>query len=511
MKTQVLIVGAGPTGLTLACELARRGVHFRIIEKAPEPFAGSRGKGLQPRTLELFEDLGVLDAVLAAGMRYPPLRAYAEGAVVWEGHMHEHREATPEVPFPNPWMLPQARTEGILRERLAESGFHVEFATELTGLEQDAEGVTATLLHAGQIQQVRACYLVGADGGRSFVRKQLGVGFEGETRESDRMLIGDVQVDGLDRAYWHTWPKPGTRTLRLGLCPLPGTNLFQFMAPLGPDEVPELSLESLQKRFDTGSGRSDIRLHGLSWLSLYRVNIRLVDRYRTGNVFLAGDAAHVHSPAGGQGLNTGVQDAYNLGWKLGQVLAGAPEALLDTYEEERRPIAANVLGISTKLHQRSAQGDPNAYQRGTETQQLGLHCRGSSLSRDERATPVGLQAGDRAPDAPCHDATGSPVRLFEAFRGPHFTLLAWGASQTDLVNRLNAHPGRGVHAYTVVRPGEPSHERTLVDTYGHVHRAYGADSGTLMLVRPDGYLGWITPQSSADSLHAYLRQVSASA
>lgn len=493
VEVPVLVVGGGPTGLTLAVDLARRGVACRIIDKSPEPFPGSRGKGLQPRTLEVFEDLGVLERVFAAGGPYPPLRAYAGERVVWEGRMSEHREPTPDVPYPNVWMLPQWRTEELLRERLAGLGGHVEFGTELTALEQDAHGVTATLVHAGSEERVRARYLVGADGGRSFVRKWLGVGFAGETHASDRMLIADVHVEGLDREHWHTWPDAGGRKLRVALCPLPGTDVFQLTVPLAPEDTPELSLESLQKRFAEASGRRDIRLHGPRWVSLYRVNIRRVDRYRVGRVFLAGDAAHVHSPMGGQGLNTGIQDGYNLGWKLGAVLAGAPESLLDTYEEERLPIAAGVLGISTRLYQRSVRGEEEAYRRGSETQQLGLHYRGGSLSRDTRETPGQVRAGDRAPDAPCQDATGAPLRLFETFRGPHFTLLAFGSGHADTVARVNARYGPTVKALAVIDPG------------GHARTAYDVEGDALVLVRPDGYIGLFARPGHFAEVEDFLR------
>jgi len=206
-------------------------------------------------------------------------------------------------------------------------------------------------------------------------------------------------------------------------------------------------------------------------------------------------------------LNTGVQDAYNLGWKLGQVLMDAPEQLLDSYEEERLPIAANVLGISTRLLNRSIQGDANAYQRGTETQQLGLGYRGSSLSRDERAALQAVVAGDRAPDAPCHDATGTPIRLFDIFRGPSFTLLAFGAGSTQIVQAINARYNGSVHAHAVVRSGQGAESAGIVDTDGYAHRAYGIDSDTLVLIRPDGYIGMITQQRSEGALDEYLSQV----
>src|ERR1700689_4960779 len=246
--------------------------------------------------------------------------------------------------------------------------------------------------------------MVGADGGRSFVRRALGVGFEGETWKDERMLVGDVQADGLDREHWHSWPKHEAGWV--ALCPLPSTNAFQFQAQIAAEEADEPTLQRFQQIIDERTGQPGIRLHNATWLSLYRANVRMVDRFRMGRVFLAGDAAHVHSPAGGQGMNTGIQDGYNLGWKLGEVLAGAPAELLDTYEEERLPIAASILGITTKLHRTIFTGNAGDQRRGPETLQLGLNYRGGSLARGERNSAASVQAGDRAPDAPCTSATG---------------------------------------------------------------------------------------------------------
>ncbi|MDN3356911.1 FAD-dependent oxidoreductase [Actinomadura sp. DC4] len=451
----MLIVGAGPTGLTLACDLARRGVDVRVIEK--ERPAGSRGKGLQPRTLEVFEDLGVLDAITAAGAPYPPLRSYAGGEVVWEGRMHEPREPTPDVPYPTVLMVPQWRTEEILRDRLTVLGGRVEHAA-LTDLTQDDGGVTALL---GTGDRIRAAYLVGADGGRSLVRKRLGVAFEGETHEAERMLIADVRTGDLDRDHWHMWADLAAQTLRAALCPLPGTDVFQFTSPLAGAETPEPSLATFQKIL---AEVSDVRLTDVGWTSVYRVNIRMAERFRDRRVFLAGDAAHVHSPAGGQGLNTGVQDAYNLGWKL------AAERALDTYEEERLPVAAGVLGLSTRLYREAAERQADAHRRGEETEQLGIGYPGSSLAVG------GGKAGERAPDAPLRDG-----RLFEVFQGTHFTLLGFGEEHAATVAEVNARYGPAVRAYTVGPAGD------LADTAGHARRAYG--TGGLVLVRPDGYIG----------------------
>ncbi|NVI90650.1 FAD-dependent monooxygenase [Actinomadura sp. BRA 177] len=470
----VLIIGAGPTGLTLAVDLARRGIRHRIID--PGTPTGSRGKGLQPRTLEVFDDLGVIGALLDTGGLYPPIRAYAGAEVVWEGRMAEPKDASDAVPYPNGLMVPQWRTEQILRDRLAELGGRVEKA-ELATFAQDADGVTATLAD-GTI--VHAAYLVGADGGRSTVRKTLGISFAGETRAEERALIGDVRTADLDRDHWHTWADLETRTARVGLCPLAGTDDFQFTAPIPASENPELTLATYQKMLEAGSGRTDIRLTDLTWSSIYRVNIRMAERFRDGRVFLAGDAAHVHSPAGGQGLNTGVQDAYNLGWKLAAVINGGPPALLDTYEEERLPVAAGVLGISTKLHEKAARGQADAYQRGEELQQLLLGYPDSSLS----AGPLG---GTRAPDAVLHDKSGIRHRLHDLLRGPHFTVLAF---DTEF-----EHPD--VRVVTIGERGDY--------TGTEVQATYAAG---LALIRPDGY---IACTGDAPEIRTHLARLGAAA
>ncbi|WP_436761003.1 FAD-dependent oxidoreductase [Streptosporangium sp. V21-05] len=527
IQDQVLVVGAGPTGLTLAIDLARRGVDVRIVERSPEPPTGSRGKGIQPRTQEVFDDLGVIEEVIATGGIYPAMRAYRGDQVVWEGRMHEIREPDAEVPYPMVLMQPQWRVERILRDRLAELGRMVEFGVEVTGFEQDGDGVTVTLtgpgLGAGSgsepvsgseqgagcgVERVRCAYLVGADGGRSFVRGHLPIGFEGETFETERMLIGDVRTPDLDREYWHVWADTATGTMRVALCPLPGTDVFQFTAPV-TGETPELSPESFQKIFDEGSGRTDVRFTAVSWVSLYRVNIRMAERFRAGRVLLAGDAAHVHSPAGGQGLNTGVQDAYNLGWKLAAALGGAPGRLLDTYEEERLPVAADVLGISTRLHRRAEAGERDAHVRDGETQQLLLGYRGASLA-------VGERGGERVPDAVLGTGTRSGEvsgtetrpddvtatgRLFDVLRGPHFTLLAVGTAHAALVKEVNAAYGPGVRAHTVLQGDEPCGPGDLLDVDGRIHRHYGRG---LVLVRPDGYVGY---HGGEDGLQDYLAGV----
>ena len=485
VDTQVLICGAGAAGLTLAIDLARRGVDFRLIDKIPGPFPGSRGKGIQPRSQEVFEDLGVLDRMQATGGLYPPTRTYRDGGYEDEPMMAEG-EPTPGEPYVRPLMLPQNLTEGILRERLAQFGKAPEFGRALTGFDQDAAGVTARLRTAADEETVRVRYLVGADGGRSFVRRALAIDFPGQTLPI-RAIVADLVLDGLSRDAWHRW---GSGENQISLCPLAGAHLIQLQAPVCLDADAEISDAEIAAMIRERTGRSDLILKSVVWRSVYGMNARLADRYRVRRVLLAGDAAHIHPPTGGQGLNTSVQDAYNLGWKLAAVLAGAPEALLDSYEAERRPIAAEMLGLTTTLLAAAqARGD---MRRGRDTHQLDLGYAASSLCVELRPGDNRLRPGDRAPDAPCIDAAGRPLRLFDVCAGPHWTLLVQGAAPS-------AAPRPGLKRVTI--GGD------LFDAGGHFADSYGLEKGQWMLVRPDGYVGAAGGAGDAEALDAYLANI----
>lgn len=477
--TDVLICGAGAAGLALAIDLARRGVAFRLIDAAAEPFRGSRGKGIQPRSLEVFEDLGVVDRLVAAGGAYPPQRVHRADGGFEDSPFMEIGEPTPREPYRIPLMLPQFMTEAILRERLAELGGRPRYGQALEAFTQDEHGVTATV--GGTALRVR--YLVGADGGRSLVRHTLGVGFPGRTLEV-RALVADMVLDGLSRDAWHRWNEG--RPDSISLCPLMGTDWFQLQARVPLDGEVDLSPDGLAAMIAERTGRRDLRVRSVSWASAYSMNARLADRYRVGRVLLAGDAAHIHPPTGGQGLNTSVQDAYNLGWKLAAVLRGAPPALLETYEEERRPIAAGMLGLSTKLLG-MARAD-GGLKRGRDTQQLDLGYPGSSLA-------VGRSAGHRAPDAPLCGAAGQPMRLFDLLRGTHWTLIAYHAPSIGLA------PRRGLRIHRIGDRGD------IVDMNGHFRDAYGLALGECVLVRPDGYIGAVMSAGETASLDAYLMAV----
>lgn len=495
IHTDILICGAGAAGLTLALDLARRHIGFLLIDQAQAPFAGSRGKGIQPRSLEIFEALGVANRMVAAGGYYPPQRKYRADGGYDEQPSTEAAAPSPAEPYGQPLMLPQYLTEGVLRQRLAELGHAPRYGHALAGFAQDADGVSARVATADGETAVRARYLVGADGGRSFVRKALDIGFPGESMKV-RAVVADLTLGGLERGIWHRW---GDGPRQLGLCPLMGTGLFQLQMPVPLEGEVDLSEAGLSAAIAGRSGRADIVLHAVHWRSVYEMSSRLAERYRVGRVFIAGDAAHVHPPTGGQGLNTSVQDAWNLGWKLAAALEGAPDALLDTYETERRQIAAGMLGLASRLLDAARQqGD---LRRGRETQQLDLGYRTSPLSLDERAQDAvaraALSAGDRAPDAPCRGAAGQPLRLFTLLNSGDWSLLRYEPATPS----SPADARRGLRAIDIGAAGE------LRDDGGHLREAYGFTPGDVALIRPDGYVAALSHNQRSPALAAYLQSV----
>ncbi|GIF09135.1 FAD-dependent oxidoreductase [Actinoplanes siamensis] len=499
VRDPVLIVGAGPAGLVTALEFTRRDIDVRIIDRSSAPAGGSRAKGIQPRTLEILESLGVVDAVLEAGGPFPRWRSYRAGQVAWEKSIYEllgieQPAPIPAVPYPETWMIPQWRTQEILTEALAQRGVRVEYGSALTGLDDDGAGVTATVQQAGQPVQIRASYVVAADGAASVTRTLLGVAFDGITRDDERYLTADVRTSDLDRMYWHNWASTDNPAARVSICPLPGTDVFQFVAPLLPgDEIPELTLATIQRLFDERCEPASVTFDEVLWITAHRANERLADRFRQGRVFLVGDAAHTVPAAGGQGMNTAIGDSHNLVWKLAAVLRGAPDHLLDSYELERRLIAArlmNGLGVADENGE-----TPDIFQ-------LRDHYRASPLSVDVRDIRDGVRAGDRAPDGSLTTVEGSSLRLYDITRDTDLTVLAFGG--TDARYRDSIAAGMRVMAIRIIDvDGEfPSSATALRASYGLQDGARA-----LFVIRPDGHIGLAADDTLTERLEEYLRQL----
>ncbi|GAA4390751.1 FAD-dependent oxidoreductase [Tsukamurella soli] len=502
-----MIVGAGPTGLTAALELARRGHAVRIVDAASGPFDGSRGKGVTARTQEVFDDLGIVEPLQEAGFRHLPMRVSVGGDVRFDADPAAAAVPTPDRPYESGLLLPQWRTEQILRDRLGEYGVHVEYGLTATSVDDRGDHARVAIEGDGDAA-VTARYVIGCDGGHSTSRGWVGATFEGHGGPQ-ALLIADVRVAGLTPDRWYQWTVPETGFA--ALCPFRTTDRWQFQGLLFQDYVdfgglPEPTLERVQRTVDQVTGSTSIRLSDPTWMSRWRVNVRLADRFRRGRVFLAGDAAHVHSPAGGLGMNTGIQDAYNLGWKLAAVLGGdADAALLDTYAEERIPVAQWTLGMSNRGLEDMSQAvtDPAATRLMTpheDGQQLGLGYRWSSLSSETPGfaarTGSPARAGDRAPDAPLRGPDGAATRLFDAYRGPHATVVALGDAAADGVGLSDT----GVPVVTVGGP-----DGDLTDAAGHARQAYGSDG--LFVVRPDGYIGFAGVSGDGDAARDYLARI----
>ncbi|WP_235847621.1 FAD-dependent monooxygenase [Paenibacillus tuaregi] len=454
----VFIVGAGPTGLTLACDLARRNVDHLIIERSLFYNVASRAKGIQPRSLEVLDDLEAVRYIIDTGVWDLPVRYYtANGRSVDKPAITVAASAELETPYRDPIWIAQFDVEKALRDRYAVLGGQAQLGVEAVGLVQGSDGVTVTVNTPQGEEQIHARYVVGADGGKSNIRKFIHLPLVGETHDHERWYLGDVRLEGLDRDHIHIWTSPEGM---VGVTPLPKSDIWQLQATI-PEEIEEPeepSLEVYQATFDRRAGAGRVRLTDASWLSIYRINVRMVECYRNGRVFLAGDAAHVHSPAGGQGMNTGIQDAYNLGWKLAAVIRGADTALLDTYDEERRPVAQAVLEDSTKkmggIVGTATEGGELSQSLSTVSDDLTsgllISYRSSSLTHPSDQINVTRSfPGDRAPNATGLQGNGVAGSVFDLLRGPHWTLLAFA---NDIHPSLMNFISDELHVHCILPP-----------------------------------------------------------
>ncbi len=514
---EVLVVGAGPVGLTAACQLARLGVPVRVVDTLAQPTTESRAVSLHARSLEMLAPLGALPRLEARGRRMAALEFL-------DGHTGATRArlTLAGVPSRHPYVLdiPQPDTEAVLAERATELGIVVERGVTLTALAQDADGVEVTLRSPDGEQTARVGWVVGADGGHSASRALAGTHLQGGFH-GQHFAMADVDVDT-------TWPPDVIRMFLhpngMGiLFPLVGSRARLIFLVDDPGAgAPDPTLGQIQALADARMG-GNVRVRNPRWLAYFEVHHAQVPQYRLGRVLLAGDAAHIHSPAGAQGMNTGIQDAANLAWKLALVARHRAEAaLLDTYHDERHPVGAMVVRATTTMTNVGTATGPKArirdlalflvghlpqladtgaatlaettiaYRDSTLSVHHGAHHRGTARAGEHAPDPDGLLRPD-----------GVPVTVEDLLTRPGMLLLVRSSDEVDDLRRTLGDLG------TVVRirndpAGAP--EDGVVDPDDVLGRAYGwgADGDGMALIRPDGYLGLVADSADAALLRTYL-------
>ena len=539
VETPILIVGAGTTGLTLACELARHGAALRIVDKLPGVVHTARATGIHSRTLEVFQDLDVVDEILADAQPIRGVNQYANG----ERFSHLRFDAV-DSPYPFTVGLEQWRTEEVLEALLGRLGVRVERGTELVDMQEHRGCVQAMLRRAdGGEESVETPWIVGCDGVHSRVRHLGRERFPGE-EDPRQYVLGDVRVETPpepdeihmylgDRGVLFFFPLPAGRSLVVG-------DIAQHHD--GKTETPQL--EEIQA-IVSERGATGARVRDPRWLSYFRIHYRVGRHYRHGRILLAGDAVHVHSPVGGQGMNTGIQDAYNLAWKLALVCRGfSSPVLLDSYERERRAVAEDVVRVTKAMTDRATVFRDLS---DSERERLYLHAvvpeverlRGTrhdqELDLDYRRSPIcsepgehGEQAGGLAgrPHAGAQALDAAPLwlgdrelSLFELLRGPRHTLLLFpgshdgttGTALAGMADAVRREYSGLVDVHWVAPPdtgdSRSLHSAALRDPQGTLHQRYAARSECLYLIRPDGYVGYRSARAALGPLRAHLARV----
>lgn len=531
----ILIVGAGPVGLTMAAHLHAHGLACRVVDKSAQPTDKSKALVLWARTVEMLDSLGIADHFLQAGMFLNGARINSGGRLVAGVQF-----AAPGTEFPRPLMLAQSDTERLLIEHLGRVGVPVERSVALTAFTDQGDYVAATLRHPdGHDEAVECDWLLGCDGAHSTVRKQLGLEFTGEAEPND-WVLADCRIDGpipMDQLslFWHSRGVLVFFPFQPNRCRV----VADMGMARGVGHPSDPSLAEVQALVDE-RGPAGVRLSEPHWLAGFRIHERKVSSYGRGRVFLAGDAAHIHSPAGGQGMNTGMQDAWNLAWKLALVHTGrARPVLLDSYTPERGAVGEMVLQAAGRMTRMAILRNPflrflrnqvvglmghvSAFRQGVVRYltELAVHYPNSPLNGESPGAGFassGIRPGDRMPDTRLKQAgSGHEERLLAVLRGTRHNLLllpasadgADAASLSEVSQRVEAAYPDVIRAHLIL-PGDAAFSgkgafpSVWLDPAATVRHIVGARQTTLVLVRPDGYIGFRGQPATWDNLHAYL-------
>jgi 2-polyprenyl-6-methoxyphenol hydroxylase-like FAD-dependent oxidoreductase len=530
-----LIVGAGPTGLALAAALRWFGVPFRIVDRSADRARESRALAVQARTLEILDALGLADPLVARGNTSARLVLHVGAERVASTAFGDIRARDTRYPFI--LFVSQAETERTLVEHLEGSGVAIERRVELVRIEPGEERVNAVLRHSdGRVETVLASFIVGCDGAHSFVRRAAGFEFEGGSYPEE-FVLGDVEADGpLEANAINAFVDRGGVALFFPLRS-PATWRVIAMKPQttrgepaenGESKASPLTLEELAAIVAVPTAGAVV-IREAGWLTSFKLHHRQVARYRKGRVFLAGDAAHIHSPVGGQGMNTGIQDAWNLGWKLAFALRGeAGDELLESYHAERWPVGRTLLRYTDRAFSTFTRGlsadpitsflrkvvvsrvMPALYERAgfreaafAFVSELGIHYRRSPVVSEGRPKlSVGPRAGERLPDARL-SLDGRPLPLQRAVVGPGLGLLLCGDAKRWDQSRIDALVRRHRLTPVVFLSSSPS-PGVLYDADGTFAKSLGAAEGAQYLVRPDGYVAFRCGGHDLRALGEYL-------
>ncbi|MBV9797677.1 MAG: FAD-dependent monooxygenase [Solirubrobacterales bacterium] len=525
----VAIVGAGPTGVLLAIELARRGVGVRVLDRQLARSPESRAIGIHARTLEIFHQLGILEEFLDLGHR-------VDGAMYHTRAGHSIRVRFGRIDSPYPFMLTlsQAETQRILDEELERLGVTIDRGVEVAGINGDASGVELVTVSADRLRgrTLHADWLIGCDGARSIVRRRLNVSFDGDDYGQD-WLMAEVSIDWpLPHDHFHVFAYTPSV---LPAFPLPSRRWRVFVPQVPDRAVAEREAPTMEEieGLVAERGPDGIKIGDPTLLAAFRCYRRHTKIMRSGRVFLAGDAAHVHSPAGGQGMNTGLGDAFNLGWKLSLVVKGqATTDLLDTYQRERVPIAEGVLGLTHALVRTFtlpscaerwlrdrllpvASRMPVAERRFVNRMaQVSHNYRNGPLStRNARPLSEPVVSGERLPDVGGLERGGRAVRTLDLLGSGAHTLLILsgnrnGLALADETAARFARRDGAIRTITVAPGADPHRPDVVADPRLHAHRRYRARRGRLVLVRPDGYVACSAPLTGAELVEKYLERLS---